>query len=513
MNVRFVANQLGVLLLAMAAGFIGLAAFAGVSARLAPDGGPEAAAAVGFLISAAAGLAVGGGLWLGTRCTEKRLGRREALLLVGLTWLVGGVLAALPFRLWAGLDPTVAPDQPFRRFVDCWFESISGLTTTGATVLSRIQDLPPSLMLWRALTHWLGGLGIVVLFVAVLPSLGTGGKKLFRVEVSGPRHEGVKPHISETSRSLWRIYLLLTAACFLGYVVFGMSWFDAACHAFSTLSTGGLSTRDASLGYYDSLGIDLVCITFMLAAGVNFNLYHHLAHGRWRPVFTDVELRTYLLSKLLVALVIAVPLIGRTLISTTGEAVQGTAAAALRHAGFATVSMHTGTGFGTIDFELWPSFLTMILVGGMFVGGCAGSTAGGIKVIRFWVALKVMAAELEKAFRPDVVRPVKIGSGTIDPEMKLSVLAFLLGFLVVFLGGAMAVQLAEGPDCSMLTSTTASLACIANVGPGLGLVGPTENYGWMSPTSKVVLSLLMVLGRLEFFAIVVLFTPRFWRGG
>jgi len=512
-NFRFVANQLGLLLVAISAGFVGLAIFGFVESRIPALAGSERAAVLAFLISAAVGGIAGAGIWLATRGPNKRLGRREALLLVGLTWLVGGTLAALPYRLWAAFHADVAPDQPFRRFVDCWFESVSGLTTTGATVLSNIQDLPPSLLLWRSITHWLGGLGIVVLFVAVLPSLGTGGKKLFRVESAGPRHEGVKPQISETSRSLWLIYLALTAACFLGYLIFGMSWFDALCHAFSTLSTGGLSTRDASIGFYQSVGIDTVAILFMAAAGVNFNLYYHISHGRWRPLWNDVELRVYLITKMVVLVVIAIPLVGHTIVLTTGEMVDGTPLNVLRHAGFAVAALHTGTGFGTADFALWPAFVQMTLIGGMFIGGCAGSTAGGIKVIRFWVALKVMASELEKAFRPDVVRPVKLGGSTIDAEMKLSVLAFLIGFVVMFILGAMAVHLAEGGDSPLLTSMTASLSCISNVGPGLGLVGPTANYGWMTPTSKIVLSLLMVLGRLEFFAIVVLFTPRFWRGG
>jgi trk system potassium uptake protein TrkH len=512
LNLRFVLNQLSLLLLAIAAGFVGLAAFALFGARIPELAGSERASALALIIAAAVGGAAGGALRLATRRAPRRLGRREALLLVGLTWIIGGALAALPYLLWAKLDPSIGADHPFHRFIDCWFESISGLTTTGATVLSRIQELPPSLLLWRSITHWLGGLGIVVLFVAVLPSLGTGGKRLFRVEAPGPTHEGVRPHISETSRSLWMIYLALTAACFLGYMVFGMSWFDALCHAFSTLSTGGLSTRDSSIGHYDSIGIDLVCVVFMVMAGVNFNLYYHISRGRWRPLWHDVELRVYLISKMLVLLVIAGPLLGHTITLTTGAVVDGTPLNVLRHAGFAVVSMHTGTGFGTADFQLWPAFVQMVLLGGMFVGGCAGSTAGGIKVVRLWIGIKVMAAELEKAFRPDVVRPLKLGGATIEPELKLSVLAFLLGFMVVLILGAMAVHLAEGDRTTVLTSASAALSCIANVGPGVGYVGPTDNYGWMTPTSKLVLALLMVLGRLEFFAIVVLFTPRFWRG-
>lgn len=513
MNLRLVVNQLGLLLLAIAAGFAGLAGFALLQATFEEHAPSERAAAAAFAIAAGVGLVAGGVPWLLTRTADRRLGRREALLLVGLTWILGGALAALPYRLWAAMDPVIGPEQPFHRFVDCWFEAISGLTTTGATVLSAIGELPPSMLLWRSITHWLGGLGIVVLFVAVLPSLGTGGKRLFRVEAPGPRHEGVRPHIRETSRILWMIYLVLTGACFLGYLVFGMTWFDALCHAFSTVSTGGLSTRDASIGHYDSIGIDAVAIVFMLAAGVNFHLYYHVSQGRWRPLWTDVELRVYLISKLLVLGVILVPLIGSTMTLTTGETVPGSFGTALRHASFTVVALHTGTGFGTVDYNLWPAFVKMLLVGTMFVGGCAGSTAGGIKVIRLWIAIKIMAAELEKAFRPDVVRPIRIGGTTVDPELKLSVMAFLIGFLIMLLGGAAAVHVAEGGRADTLTSLSAALSCIANVGPGVHAVGPTANYGWMTPASKLVLAMLMVLGRLEFFAIVVLVTPRFWRGG
>ncbi|MFK7960748.1 MAG: TrkH family potassium uptake protein [Phycisphaerales bacterium] len=514
MNHRFVVNQLGLLLLALAVGFVGLAIFGLAQYRFFDGGANEIASAAAMGISAVVGAIIGGGCRFATRGCTRRLGRREALLLVGLTWVIGGALAALPYRLWSELHRGLSADHPFHSFADCYFESISGLTTTGATVLSAIGELPASLLLWRSITHWLGGLGIVVLFVAVLPSLGTGGKRLFRVEAPGPRHEGVKPHIGETSRILWLLYLGLTAACLIGYRVFGMSWFDATCHAFSTLSTGGLSTRDASLGHWNSLGIDLVAMVFMLAAGLNFALYYHATKGRWKPIWRDVELRVYLISKLGVILLLMPGLMGRTIQLTNGETVEGTFGTALRHASFATASMHTGTGFGIGDYEAWSTLSQILLVGLMFIGGCAGSTAGGIKVVRFWVAIKIMAAELEKAFRPDVVRPLRVGGATIDPQMKIAVLTFLIGFVVVLIGGAAAIGLLESGDerADVTTSLTASLACIANVGPGLGFVGPTDNFGWFSGPSKYVLSLLMVLGRLEFFAIVVLFTPRFWRG-
>lgn len=514
MNYRFIARQLGLLMFVMSGLLLVLVTWSGSNWRFADGGDIALHAFQACLASALVGALLGSGLLLASRGAETRLGRREAMLLVAATWIVGAAVAALPFHGWALLHTEPGDPQPFRNYVDCYFEAMSGLTTTGATVLSDIEALPPTLMLWRSLTHWLGGLGIVVLFVAVLPSLGTGGKRLFRVEAPGPRHEGVKPHIAETARLLWIIYLGMTIACLLSYRATGaMGWFDAMCHAFSTVSTGGLSTRDASIAYFGSPAVEVVAIVFMLLAGVNFALFFQISQGRWRTVWRDVELRVYLITKVLVIIAIIPALIGTTTVLTTGDVEEGTVGFAIRNASFVTVALHTGTGFCTADYDRWPFFTQAMLVGLMFVGGCAGSTAGGVKVVRFWVTIKVMAAQLEKAFRPDVVRPLKIGGSTVDPEMKLAAVAYVLGFGVVFIAGAVAIKLFQpGPDCDFATAMTASLSTLANVGPGLRHVGPTQNYGWFGDGAKIVMALLMVLGRLEFFAIVVLLTPRYWRG-
>lgn len=512
MNYRIVAQQTGLLLLVLST--IMLATAASVWGFLLAGFPVSGSALTALLVSAGVGAVTGGATWIGNRNAPPHLGRREALLLVALSWIVGAALAALPFFLWAHLDPAQGT-SPFRGFDDCYFEAMSGLTTTGATVLSDIDALPPSLLFWRSMTHWLGGLGIVVLFVAVLPSLGTGGKKMFRVEATGPAQEGVRPHIRETARVLWYIYLGITAATTLSmWLLSPMTFFESVCHALSLVSTGGLSTSDASLGAWDSVALDYLSAFFMTLAGVNFAIYYAMVRGKWSVVKRDVELRVYLVLKVAVILLVMVNLHGERLVSTAGKVVEAAGLGeSLRQATFATVTWQTGTGFGISDYDLWPGLSKALLVGLMFIGGCAGSTAGGVKVVRFWVALKVMLGQLEKAYRPSVVRPIRVGGSALDPEITLGCIAYLVGFFFVVGIGAFIVHFSEpAGSTDAMTTMTASLSCLSNVGPGLGGVGATQNYGWMSIPSKLVLSVLMALGRLEFFAILVLFTPRFWRG-
>ncbi|MHC5003985.1 MAG: TrkH family potassium uptake protein [Planctomycetota bacterium] len=515
MNVRYVVNQWSLLLLgfgmimALIAGL-----FFGIEGALEHE--VDATARVALFISAAIGLAVGGLTWQLTRKGSRRLGRREALLLVSLSWVVGAAFAALPFFLWGVMSDRTGPDHPFRSFISCYFEATSGLTTTGATVLSDIEAIPRSLLLWRAITHWLGGLGIVVLFVAVLPSLGVGGKKLFRIEAPGPSPEGLSPQIRDTARVLWYIYLGLTAAQIAALMLAGMNLFESICHTCATLATGGFSTRNASIGAYDATSfgpaatwaIQIIVVVFMVLAGMNFGLYYQVIRGRIRTVLRDPEMRLYLVLLMLGSLIVFAGIVAFPLPMTTGQEAPRDAAVAAREAIFTTVSIQTTTGFCTSDFNRWPFISQAVLVMLMFVGGCAGSTGGGIKVIRIWVAFKVMISEVERVFRPNVIRPVKLGSGTIDPELKLGTVTYVLGIIVLFVLGSGAVMLLEqanpDSDCSYTTAATASVATLCTI-------GAVENYGWFSPWSKAVLCLLMVLGRLEVMAIAVLFTPRFWR--
>lgn len=488
------------------------AAFSGVRMLLGHN--IESYAAESLAAAAMIGGIIGCIGWASTGRATGAIGRREALLLVALSWVLGAGLAAAPYRIWAALSPRAGDGHPFASSVNCYFETMSGLTTTGATILSEIESLPQSILLWRALTHWLGGLGIVVLFVAVLPSLGVGGKKLYRVEAPGPSPEGLSPQIRETARALWYIYLGMTILQIVALCLAGMSWFDSMCHTFATMATGGFSTRNASVGAYDSAVIDTILIVFMFLAGMNFGLFHQAMNGRLSVLWKDTELRFYALLVGGGATIVAVSLLNQPITMTTGDEVGPSTADAIRQGVFTTVSVQTTTGFCTSDFNRWPDIAKCVLVGLMFVGGCAGSTGGGIKVIRIWIMLKILVAELERAFRPRVMRPIKIGDSVIDDDLKQGTLVFVLGIVLIFAAGSVSILLLENgySDCDYITASTASVATLCTIGPGLNRVGAIENYGWFTDASKSVMCLLMLIGRLEIFAIAVLFSPRFWRG-
>ena len=520
MNHRFVINQVGLLVVVLS----GVMLFVAAYEMYVYLGGAvdEATAATALLSSAGIGLVVGGLFWRFARTEgEPRFGRREALLLVAVSWLVGAALAALPFWLWALTATAAEADHPFRSFVDCYFESMSGLTTTGATVLSDIESLPRGLLLWRALTHWLGGLGIVVLFVAVLPSLGVGGKRLFFVEAAGPKQSGATAHIRDTARILWTIYLALTVSQVLALRVCGMNWFDSVCHTFATLGTGGFSTMNASIGAYDSAAINYVTIFFMVLAGANFGLFYQMRRSV-SVLWKDTEFIFYISLITIGTLIIAASLMmsGQPIVITDGSVVQPTVGPAVEHSLFQSVGVLTTTGFATSDFNQWPFAAKAVLVFFMFIGGCAGSTAGGIKVIRVWAVIKIMFMEIERVFAPNVIRPMRIGKSVIDPDIRLSIVVYTFGIVALFAIGSLAVMAFESnnldpvtglPICDYTTAATASLATLCTIGPGLNAIGAVENYGWMTAPTKILLSLWMALGRLEVFALFVLVVPRFWR--
>lgn len=518
MNYHTVAHQLGLLALLLSGVMLIVSGLSlGIEYERAEH--IQWAAVSALFIAGLIGLATGAGLWAFGRRRERFLGRKEALLLVSVSWFGGAVISALPFWLWALLLRDSGQPHDFESFINCYFEAMSGLTTTGATVLHDISAVPASLLLWRAFTHWLGGLGIVVLFVAVLPGLGVGGKRLFQIESPGPAPEGLQPHIRETARWLWFIYLGLTVAEVAALWAFTpMDGYEALCHTFATLATGGFSTQNASIGaYYHTPAVDGIVIVFMILAGVNFGLYYRLVRGRAALVWRDAELRVYL--AILAASVLVITLIlafgGVQLPLTTGEAEAPTFSESFRQSLFTTVSIQTTTGFCTSDFQQWPFLAKGLLVLLMFIGGSSGSTAGGIKIIRIWIAFKVLRHEIEHAFRPQVVRPVRVGSAAVSPEMRLGALAYVLGIIVLFVVGSFLLMFLEqfNPDshCDYVSAATGCAATLCNVGPGLALVGPIENYAWFSGASKLVMCLLMALGRLEVFAIVVLLKRGFWR--
>jgi trk system potassium uptake protein TrkH len=421
---------------------------------------------------------------------ESELSQREGLLLVVSIWVAVGVFGSLPFQL-SGYFPS---------YTDAFFESISGFTTTGATILSDVEILPGPVQLWRHFSHWIGGMGIVLLGIAILPLVGHGGMQLYRAEFSGAKSERLKPRITETAVSLWKIYVALTAIEFVLLRLAGMSGFDAICHAFSTLGTGGFSTRNASIGAFDSPLIETIIIVFMLLAGISFIQHYRVwVEGSPRSLFEDYEVRFYLLVTVASTAVIAAILIAGSGYSP---------ALGIRNALFQVGSIITTTGFGTDDFEAWHPLPQLILLALMFVGGCTGSTAGGLKASRIVLLASVVDREFKRMVERRGVFAVRLGGRVIDEKtiqslLNLIYLAFVVNFLACLILASMGVD--------VLTSISAVAASMFNIGPGLGAVGPTDNYGGLPDIAKWVLAVCMVAGRLEFYTVIVILTPAFWR--
>lgn len=449
---------------------------------------------------------------------------KEALAVVGLGWLLAGILGALPYLL-AGV--MVAPDQPMT-VVDAFFESVSGFTTTGASVLTDLEDrrmIPKSIMFWRCFTQWLGGMGIIVLFIALLGHLGMGGKALMHREVTGPINESVMPRVRETALFMWQIYMGLSGLLLVTLLLEGMTLYDASCHTFTTISTGGFSTHSASVSYFQSPVIEMTMIVFMILASTNFTLFYVMLHGQhlqrkarrgswWGTIFRDTEWRAFVCILLLATLALTINLL------ITQQ--YNSPASALRHAGFLTVSIMTTTGFGTEDFSEWSEFARGLFLLLMFIGGCAGSTAGGIKVVRFLLFFKIIRLEIEKAFRPKVVRALRLGGENVPDALRHDVVVYFSLILFLFVSSWMLLNTIE-PDTQwriasaerkaekLLDCASAVAATLNNIGPGLGVLGPTSNFSGFSQQGKFLLTLLMLLGRLELFAILVLVFPSFWR--
>jgi trk system potassium uptake protein TrkH len=446
---------------------------------------------LGFLLSAVITLAVGYG---GYHFTDivRDLSVREGYAVVAFSWLAIGIAGAAPF-LFTGVV-----DSP----VDALFESISGFTTTGATVFGDIEALPHGILFWRSLTQWIGGMGIIVLGIAILPYLGVGGMQLFRAEVPGPTPERLQPRIAQTAKLLWYVYAGMTAAQAILYLFGGLSLFDAVTHAFSTMSTGGFSPRGASLAAYDSAYVHYVTILFMFLAGVNFALHYRAFSSRGRIYLEDAEFRFFAVVMLGATVVVAALVLGEGLYRELGVEL------AVRDALFQVVSIGTTTGFVTRDYELWPLGAQMVLLALMFMGGMSGSTGGGAKVIRINVLMRHALAELKKSVHPRAVVVTRMGSKALKDDVLLNVLAFLLLFAIIYAAGVLALALL-GHD--LPTAVGASAAALGNIGPGLGQVGAVDNYGWMGPVSHGVLIFLMLVGRLEIFTILLLFHPDLWR--
>ncbi|HOX01698.1 MAG TPA: TrkH family potassium uptake protein [Candidatus Paceibacterota bacterium] len=489
MNYRLLSKLIGLQLWLLGLTQLVCLAFAWWDAKGHPASGAVDALSISVGIAAGIGTLL---LILG-RGSGAEILRKEAIAVVGLSWLICSAFGALPYLL---CPPRLGP-------VEAWFESMSGFTTTGATAIADLNQWPRAILLWRALTQWLGGLGILVLFVALLSSLGVGSKALFQHESTARTGAGsVQERIQDLALRLWQIYFGLSIICILGLILLGMSPFESACHAMAAVSTGGFSPRNESIAAYHSLPIELWISLFMLLGGGSFLLYAWLIEGRWERWRMEEETKVYLAIVAIAAAVIAVDL----------WIVEGhhTVGSAAREAFFQVASILTTTGFTTADFDRWPTLSRLLLLLVMAVGGCAGSTAGGIKVSRLIFFFRTIGQEIVHAYRPNRVFVLRLNGQVVDEPVKLQTLLLvaLAGLTVVL--GTLCVALFE-PELGMDSCLSATIASLFNVGPGLGAVGPTQNFGHLGAGTLAILSLLMLLGRLEFFAVLVLAAPALWR--
>ena len=444
-----------------------------------------------FLESFALTLAAGVLVWYPVRHKRKELRIRDGFVVVASFWTVLGLAGAVPLYL---------ADTPSMSITDAVFESMSGLTTTGATVLTGLDSLPPSILYYRQQLQWFGGMGIIVLAVAVLPMLGVGGMQLYRAETPGPiKDTKLTPRITETAKALWYVYLAFTTICMICYMLAGMGWFDALCHAFSTVAIGGFSTHDLSIGHFDSTAIDLVAIVFMFLAGINFSLHFFT----WKTMsirhyLEDPEFRAYGFVLIMVSAVIIASLSWLGTYNDPG--------ASFINGLFQSVSIATTTGFTTANYASWPGALPVVLIFASFVGGCAGSTGGGIKVIRWLLIAKQGAREIVRLVHPSAEIPVKLGNNAVPFRVVDAVWGFFSVYIVVY-GIMLLAMMATGLD--QVTAFSAVAAVLNNLGPGLGEVA--AGFMTVSDTAKWIAVLGMLLGRLEIFTLLVLVTPTFWR--
>ncbi|WP_338218412.1 TrkH family potassium uptake protein [Algoriphagus sp. oki45] len=420
---------------------------------------------------------------------DQLIRKREGYLIVALSWVIMSLFGMLPFLL----------SEEITSLSDAVFETVSGLTTTGASILNDIEAMPKGLLFWRSMTQWIGGLGIIVLTVAIFPLLGIGGSELFVAESPGPTSDKVHPRISETAKRLWYIYVGLTALATLAYWIGGMTFYDAINHGLTTMATGGFSTKNASMAYYDSAFIQYSAVFFMFLAGTNFTLIYFGLVGRFSRIVKSDEFKAYTGAVVLLTLVVFA---GILINSETGVELS------FRKASFQVVSLITTTGFVTDDYTQYGKGINYICFMLLFLGGSAGSTAGGIKFIRHVTFLKNSWLEFKRIVHPRAIVPLIINGERVTGRIINNIMNFLLIYLSTFVAGSLAISLL-GYD--LPTSLGAVATCLGNVGPAIGEVGPVDNFAFFSPTAKYVLSFLMLLGRLELFTILILFTPFFWR--
>ncbi len=428
-----------------------------------------------------------------TSFTAAGLRRKEGFFVVTASWVLMILVGSLPYYSSGFFDS----------FVCCIFESASGFTTTGATILTDIEALPHGLLFWRSFTHWMGGMGIIILSVAILPELAVGGMQLFSAEATGVTTEKLAPKIQETAKKLWFVYALLTGIEIILLMLGGMNAFDAIVHAFGTTATGGFSPKNASIGHYNSVFIESVIIVFMLLSAMSFAIHFKIfIRGRFEPFYKSPEIRFFL--------GVVVVATGTMMISLSYVGFYDSIGQTLRYVLFHVSSIVTTTGFGTADFDKWPLFCKVILLCLMVLGGCAGSTAGGVKVVRLLVVLKHAYHELERLVYPRVVRPLRLGGQIISEDALDGVLGFFILYALTFVVGT-TIMSCLGLD--FITAVSSVISALNSIGPGLGSVGPIANYAHVPDIGKVVLSLCMVIGRLEIYTVIILLAPSFWQKG
>ena len=488
MNYPLVFRLLSGILYALAMAFV---ACLGV-AWLYSDRVGEDRALIGFAVSVGLSVGLGAFFHFKGRRGSTRFFQKEALFVIGTGWLLASVVGAIPYEI---IIPGMKP-------IDAFFESASGFTTTGASIFTDIEALPRSLLFWRSLSQWIGGMGVVVFFVAILSYLDAGGKILYSNEASGHTADFEESRIQSAVKNLWFLYLALSALCTVVYRLAGMDWFDAVCHMFTTLSTGGFSTRNTSMAAFQSPLLEWSAILFMVIGGTSFLLILQLVRGRFRVLRKSTEFHAYLIFLGISTLAIALFLILDDLATGWHHA--------LRAAAFQVVSIMTTTGYATEDYETWAAFPKILLLILMIIGGCSASTAGGMKVIRLVIGIRSSLNSIEKSFRSNVVRRIVVNGRTVDEDFARDVLVYLVILGLILLLSIPATAIME-PEISVDGSISAVLACFFNIGPGLAEVGPTRNYADLHDTTKFMLSILMIMGRLELYAILALFSPSLWR--
>lgn len=445
-----------------------------------------------FLLATAIALLLGLTGVLAGKNASVEIGKREGSVIVTGTWVLFTLVGLLPF--W--LSGTI------HSFTDAFFETMSGFTTTGASIVPDVEALSKSMLFWRSTTHWVGGLGIIVISMAIMPIFGLMGMQIYSAEVTGPNKEKLHPKISGTAKRLLGIYVTLTLAEAVLLSIAGMSVFDAVCHSFSTISTGGFSTKNASIGYWGTPLIEYVVLFFMIAAGVNFSLYYFLFKGKGKKLWENEELKYYLLILLLFTGIIAYTLIDFSNPNTSNVEY------AVRNSLFTVSSLLSTTGFFAVDYSFWAPVTSILLMTLMLIGGCAGSTSGGVKIIRVLLVFKYCYYEFKRMIHPNAVFPVKYNGHVVKDHVITRVLAYILLYCIVAVVGSLVLSIS---GLGFQESVSSMISCLGDVGPGLGKLGPIDNYSGIPTFSKWFLSFVMLVGRLDLFTVLLIFMPAFWK--